>query len=118
MTPYTFFYKWAGYSYTPGKETKQQGRANGAKLLARAERMARYHGWTFSWERDTETDASFRDTDNPYYLWVCVARDAHGQVRSSLCGIDFGPDKEPWGDTYARVIEAELACEGLSEKVS
>ena len=117
MTPYAFFYKFAGWSHAPGKETKQQGRARGAKLLARAERRASEEGWTFQWERDTETNASFEDTDDPYYyLWVCIARDGAGQVSASLCGIDFGPGREPWGDTYARVVQAELAYEGMSKK--
>jgi len=117
MTPYAFFYKWAEWSYTPGEETAKQGRARGAKLLARAERRASEEGWTFQWERDTITNGFFEETDDPYYLWFCVARDGAGQVMESLGGVDFGRGKEPWGDPCARVVQAELAAEGVRAHV-
>jgi hypothetical protein len=38
-------------------------------------------------------------------------RDKAGKVVQSLGGVDFGRDGDPWGQPYARVVEAELALE-------
>lgn len=117
-TAYHFFLAQAGYSYAPDKETPMQGRIRCAKSLAYAERCARDAGASFDWSQDDQTSAEWISDDNdggrnrdPWYTWVCLARDANGKVFASLGGIDFGRDGEPWGDPYRRVVEAELACE-------
>ncbi len=111
VTAYAFFLKHAGYSYGPG-ETPLQGRRRCAKTLAAAEQRASDAGVSFEWDIDPETtSADFTDEYPAWNLWTCLARDANGEVFSSLCGIDFGRDGEPWGNPYRRVIEAELACE-------
>lgn len=103
----------AGYSWMPGKETRAEGKRRCARQLALAERVASDAGWSFEWKHDNQTDESFRDTDSPYLLWVCVARDGSGTVVGSLCGVDFGPDSDPWSAPYRRVVEAELANENI-----
>jgi hypothetical protein len=40
--------------------------------------------------------------------------DEDGKIVQSLCFIDFGRDGSPWGDSYKRVVEAELALEQIS----
>jgi hypothetical protein len=37
--------------------------------------------------------------------------DPEGTVVANLGGVDFGRDVEPWGNPYARVVEAELASD-------
>lgn len=112
--PVEFFYEWAGYGYTPGKETPERGRRNGAVALADAERRAAELGWSFEWEIDPHIDSSdFSDDPEPWQLWCCCCRDEDGNVLSSLSGIDFGRDVEPWGQPYRRVVQAELALEAL-----
>lgn len=107
-----FFYRNAGYSYTPGKETKEQGRRRCARALAAAERAALDAGASFEWDTDPDcTSADFSDADPPWRLWICIARDANGDVFASLGAIDFGRDGSPWRDPYRRVVEAELALE-------
>lgn len=118
-----FFYREAGYSYDPKKETKAQGRRRCARILADAERRASEAGISFQWEIDmgaSSADWIADDEDggrnkDPWAVWECVARDGSGKVIASLCGIDFGRDGEPWGDPYRRVVEAELALEGLED---
>lgn len=113
-SPYHFFFRHAGYSYNPATETKQQGRAKCAKALADAEKRARETGVSFEWSIDPHSRASdWRDDGEDYAQWQCVAHDETGDVRASLHGIDFGPDGEPWGDPYRRVVEAELSAEFL-----
>ena len=112
QTRYAFFLKWAGYSYDPAKETKQQGRARCAKSLAAAESAARDAGLHFEWSIDRDTDSSdFDDSRKPWALWQCVMLNADGQSVGALGGIDFGRDGTPWGDPYREVVEAELAQE-------
>lgn len=100
-----FFYDKAGYSYTPGTETPEQGRENGAKRLALAERFARANGWTYQWVPD---DDDCGDGDStPEVREGCILRDADGKVLESLWGI---------GDAsagYRRVVEAELALDHM-----
>lgn len=107
-----FFYKHAGYGYDPKKETKDQGRKRGARLLAEAEANARSLGYTFEWVEDEYTDSSDFDDGDPYPVWNCVMLNQGGKRVQSLSGIDFGRDKEPHGP-YMRVVEAELALEQL-----
>lgn len=127
-----FFWKHAGYCYGPG-ETPEAGRARCARDLASAERRASELGLSFTWENDHETDASFRNTPNPYHLWVCCCycdEPEPPRLLSSLCGIDLGRNGSPYTygvglmgepthrsrgrDPYCRVVEAELADEALS----
>lgn len=106
-----FFFDRAGWSYGPG-ETPQAGRMRCAVELAAAESRARQEGCSFQWEIDPDIDSREFSNRRPYYaLWQCLMRDASGEVVQSLHGIDFGRDKEPWGDPYRRVVEAELAAE-------
>lgn len=116
-SPYQFFFEHAGFSYDPATETPQQGRARCAKALAAAEKNARESGTSFEWSIDPDVTAADMienvRRNNDYSLWQCVARDETGDVRASLHGIDFGPDGEPWGDPYRRVVESELASEFL-----
>lgn len=114
MTPYAFFYRWAGWSYQPATETPPQGRARCAKALATAERRAR-GVLTFEWSIDPiSTSLDWCDERPAWQQWECVARNVEtGRVVASLHAIDFGRDGEPWGDPYRRVVEAELASEAI-----
>lgn len=106
-----FFYDNAGYSYNPMKETPEQGRERCAAHLASAEQMAHEQDCTYQWYID-DLDSRQFSSKRPYYkLWYCLMRDADRKVIGSLSGVDFGRDKEPWGDPYRRVVEAELASE-------
>lgn len=108
-----FFFDHMGYSYKP-PETKQEGLTRCAREAAVAEQRAREAGFSFDWSTDPEIDSSdFSDEPNPWQLWQCIARDGAGNIVASLHGIDFGRDGEPWGNSYRRCVEAELALEGL-----
>lgn len=115
LTPYHFFLKHAGYSYDPKTQTKMQGRIMGAKELAAAERWALDQGCSFDWEVDDVDSSDWSDERSSWNQWVCIMRDAHGNVMESLCGIDFGRDGEPWGEPYKRVVEAELASDAMHD---
>ncbi len=109
-----FFYERASWSQAQG-ETKHQGKTRCARKLAHAEAQGREAGLSFSWYIDPGVNSSDFNHTKPYYdLWACACRDAHGIVKASLCGIDFGRDGEPWSDPYRRVVEAELADEALT----
>ncbi len=100
-----FFFEYAGYGWTPGKETSRQGRERGAKHLAKAEQRASEDGYSFVWDKGSMVS----EDKEPYDLWSCVMKTMKGAVVDSISGVDFGPDGEPWGDPYRRVTEAELA---------
>lgn len=104
-----FFWWHAGYSYTPGKETAAEGRERGAFALAKAETDARRLGWSFRWLVSELDSSSFRGGE-PWRLWDCIAYDGAGAIVGSLCAVDFGRDGTPWGASYRRVVEAELAA--------
>ena len=122
MNPYQFFLKHAGCSYNPETETRIDGHARQARALAAAERKARDEGFYCRWEIDPYTlSADWVDNNedggqncNPWQTWQCCMYNAEGGIVNSLHGIDFGRDKEPWGDPYRRVVEAELAIERLT----
>lgn len=124
MSPYHFFLKHAGYGYAPKAETKQRGRIRRARALAKAERDARVGGFSFSWGIDPFTTSADWIDDNedggrnrtPWQIWECRMRNADGGLVNSLHGIDFGRNGTPWGDPYRRVVEAELAIEGLTNE--
>lgn len=113
MTAYHFFLANAGYSYDPSRETPIQGRRRCAKQYAEAEKAGREAGLSFEWTQDDITSAEFTDEEPSWLLWVCRCHNADGEIVESLAGIDFGRDGGPWGDSYRRVVEAELACEYL-----
>ena len=109
-TPYHFFYSHAGYSYDLKTETPAQGKARCAKSLARAAAMARDTGLRCVWSIDPDSNAS--DFCDKYYpLYRCFLVRGESEILASLHGIDFGETGQPWGDDYARVVEAELAAE-------
>jgi hypothetical protein len=119
FSPIAFFARWASVSWNPATQTREEGRVEGARKLARAEALARDLGFSFECSIDPDvTSADWRGPRqdggkyrNPWATWFCVMRDPAGEVAGSLGGIDFGRDGEPWGKAYRRVIEAELACE-------
>jgi len=106
-----FFYAHAGYSYNPQAETEEQGRARCAVQLAQAEEKARQGGYAFEWQIDPDVTAADWSTDMDHETWLCTMYNEAGEHVSNLGGIDFGPDGSPYGDTYKRVIEAEIASE-------
>jgi hypothetical protein len=108
-----FFYEHAGYSYDPLKETREQGRRRCARGLANAEAKGSSLGFTFEWDYDGMDSSEWTDERQPATpTWVCVCRNGAGEIVESLHGVDFG-DKEPWGESYRRVVEAELAAAAL-----
>ncbi len=130
MNPYQFFLKHAGYSYDPKTESPMQGRIKTARALAAAERKARDNELWFKWEIDPDCTSADWIADNedggrnndPWQTWICFAcspNESPGRlsnlstVLASLGGIDFGREGEPWGNSYRRVVEAELALEAL-----
>lgn len=110
-----FFRDHAGSSYAPDRETLAQGTWRGALNLASAELRGERIGLSFNWEIDPDIDSdSFSDEKPAWSLWVCDCIGPDGQC--SLGGIDFGRDGSPHGESYARVVQAELACEYFSER--
>jgi hypothetical protein len=113
----TFFYVHAGYSHSPATETPEQGRERGAKQLAKDEQTARDGGFSFRWSIDPYSDSSeFEKSQEPWQLWQCAMYNSDGRIVNSLHGIDFGRDGDPWSSNYRRVVEAELAREGLTNE--
>ncbi len=99
---YRFFHEHAGYCV--GR------RAQGALVLAHAERDAASAGFTFSEEADAHADLSWMEADEAAKDHECigmVCRDADGNVLASLWGI---VDADA---NYRRVVRAELALEAL-----
>lgn len=114
MNAYQFFMKHAGYSHGP-KETPMQGRIRCARSLAKDEAEALKRGFSYAWDVDPCTDSSdFSDESPAWSLWQCCMLNSDGRIVNSLHGIDFGRDGTPWGDPYRRVVEAELAGDGLT----
>lgn len=114
--PWEFFFEHAGYSYDPARESRTDGRERCARELAAAEVWGVQMAYTFEWEIDQETDSSEWTDERPSWCtWNCIMRDQAGNVLASLCAIDFGRDGDPWGQPYARVVQAELADEARSE---
>jgi hypothetical protein len=108
---FEFFYQHAPWGYRP-TETPETGRQRCAKALAEAEAYATDAGYRFRWEIDHDlTSEDFCDDPNPWCLWICYMLDPEGTVVANLGGVDFGRDVEPWGNPYARVVEAELASD-------
>lgn len=124
MNAYQFFLKHAGYSHDPMIETAMQGRIRCARGLAKDEREARNAGFTFAWSVDPDSNSagmeeSIEPADyftDPYPHYQCCMLNADGRIVNSLHGIDFGRDGSPYGDSYKRVVEAELAGEGMTNE--
>jgi hypothetical protein len=118
----TFFYMNAGWGYMPGEETPEQGRERGARELARSERLAYDRGFTYRWSIDPcslssdwcEPDEDGGKNCDPWQVWQCVMYNRDGRIVNSLHSVDFGRNGQPWGNNYRRVVEAELALEGLT----
>lgn len=125
MTPSeSFFFRNAGHSYDPSRETKRTGRIRYARELARAENEAKVRGWSVLWEDEIDVDLS----------WCECETDGVEHEHEVLCAILYGED---WTNTlksrrdmkvlgslgnivdadrnYRRVVEAELALEALRE---
>lgn len=116
QTPYQFFLANAGYGRGPN-ESEKQARMRCARELAKAERKAAAGGFTYVWSVDPLSDSSdFEDSGDPWQLWQVCMLNSDGRIVASLHGIDFGRDGSPWGDNYRRVVEAEIACDGLTNE--
>ena len=120
-TPLKFFYNHAGYSYDPKHETIRQGKTKCARALASAEAAAREGGFCFKWSIDPHSTSAEFDNDDfrgsnsdPWQLWQCCMFNSDGGTVNSLHGIDFGRDGNPWSDPYRRVVEAEIAMDGIT----
>lgn len=110
--PEAFFYKHAGWNHDPKTETDDQGRKRCAAGLAQAEAHARYEGWRYSWQHETDgEDRSGINHDGP--LWLCILYDNDGEVMDSLGNIDLGATGHPCTEPHGRVCEAELALEHM-----
>jgi hypothetical protein len=76
--------------------------------LAKAERFAEDSGWKVEWSPDQDPyEMGDAETEHPNEVLVAVLKDASGNVLESLSGIG-----DP-NQTYARVVEAELALEAM-----
>lgn len=112
-----FFYAHAGYSYDPKTETETEGHIKCARALAKAEREAHVKGFTYRWSIDESSDSSDWDDEKPaYQVWQCAMYNRDFRIVNSLHGIDFGRGGQPWGSEYERVVEAELAIDGLTNE--
>lgn len=107
-----FFYENAGFSYTPGKESREEGRLRCAARLAEAEAWAAARNYSFAWSIDELDSSEFSDVSPPWVLWVCEMLNGAGVCLEALCGIDFGRGDPV--DPYKRVVEAELALEQMT----
>lgn len=125
QTSYHFFLEHAGWSYAPGVETKQQGRARGAKLLAAAEKWAHSQELVAVWvfDEDCGPDQFDMEEDKAFVLEhgavgcmlyrPCPEHGTdckHAIVLESLWGITESLNNRE-RDNYRRVVEAELALE-------
>ena len=87
--------------------------------LMRAERHAEDEGWSFHWEFDYDLDTSWMDErqlkdlqDGNLESVQCLLKDSNGNALASLSGIVMGLSAED--QNYRRVVEAELASEGMA----
>jgi len=125
-----FFYDNAGSSYTPGKETKEQGMIRGAKALAAAEAWAKNDDYAFIWQDEQEAWSEFTgdmDAEDIANIdsveWVGMYGPNYDPFGDSgtrppvqaLGGVIFGGDWKQ-SNNYRRVVEAELALEEFNEK--
>lgn len=107
-----FFLENVGTSYHPGRETPEQGTERLALELAEAEVWAVATGYCFHWRTDPYLTSKEFNSSKPYYpLWMVTMYDKDGGMVDTFGGVDFGRDGEPWGDSYRRLLEAQLALE-------
>lgn len=119
MNAYQFFLKHAGYSHDPKVETAMQGRIRCARAMAKDEREARDRGFTFAWSVDPDSNSGdWMDASEGefYAVWQCCMLNDEGRIVASLHSIDFGRDGTPYGNSYKRVVEAELCADGLTNE--
>ena len=106
---YLFFLRNAGFSYNPETQTKQHGRSETARRLAKAERDAKALGYTFDWQEDWQVGSHVKEYGEESYphepetCEFCLMLDADGKVVQSLGCIDDATRE------YRRVVEAQLA---------
>lgn len=109
-----FFHEKSGWGYTPGKETKEQGRRRGAVQLAKAMQIAEQQGWEFVWEEDPEEyQMGDAEEERPAEVLMCALKNADGKWLASLGGIGMSGNQRERND-YIKVVEAELALEAAS----
>ena len=109
-SPVQFFFKEAGWSYHPKKETPREGRMRGARELAAAEKLASEKGWSVEWEHDQEPyEMGDAETEMPGEVLCAILRDEEGKPLGSLCQIG-DPSRG-----YRRVVEAELASQAVDD---
>lgn len=105
-----FFHEHAPYCWDPARETEADGRLRTARRLAAAE----------AWLEATESERDWREEETAagddegtwVVIYSCTVRTPHGDA--SMGGIDLDPDGFA-GDTYRRVVEAQLALEIMPE---
>lgn len=111
----SFFYKYAGWSYAPGKESPRAGRLRGAKLLAQAEAWARSENLVTEWSDDWDIGdhhAFYGDAyaeNEPTTCEQVRLIDPDGVTLASLGCVDDADN------TYRRVVGAELALEVMPQ---
>lgn len=113
MTPIEFFAQEAPYAFRRGEPKETACRRN-AWEMACAEAAARDVGARFEWTIDPDiTTADWCDDEPAHSTWVCalVMPESDGRrfILDSIGGIDLGPTGQPCTESYARVIEAQLA---------
>jgi len=107
-----FYYDNAGYSYDPKTETPEQGRLRCAESLAAATRRVADQGIRFVWDIDPDIDSSeWTDEQPAWQTYHCTAINSEGESLACIGGVDFGRNGDPNTDSYARVVQAELAIE-------
>ncbi len=124
QSAYQFFKAQAGYSYTPGKETPEQGRRRCARSLAQAEQWAQKNGVEFHIDYDQSPDVSWMDSQElaDYESGELLMLDAIAYTRCECCNsrkvsASLGSiSVRSFDDPYLRVIKAELASEIKHEK--
>lgn len=111
---YDFFRQAAGGAVGHSSET--------AVHLARAEEEAQERGWEMRLDPSVGADVSWMDEDQlrgledgRIEIWDAVMFDESGEVVASL-GEIVVDGTAVGGDPYLRVVEAELALEGLTEQ--
>lgn len=76
--------------------------------LAKAEHFAEESGWKVEWSPDQDPyEMGDAETELPNEVLIAVLKDSSGNVLESLSGIG-----DP-NQTYARVVEAQLALEAM-----
>ena len=122
QTAYAFFLSRAGFSWRPGKETREQGRRRCARELARAEERGTALGWSAQWAEDYYADRSWLDQEGyddddreNAEFYYCIVLDYDGAVLASLHGIHEDRRDPQGARDYRRVVRAELFDQALAE---